>query len=603
MANQLRMGSAQYLGQNISQLFSSGLDPEVFLSALVGDAPVLLSAVDINGQILFASSYHLFLDGVADSLADIRFAHQLFPEFVSERFQPSLVQVVLNQELELWQLSVASKLGHALLFDISHQVHVDTNTGCTIIFTLGVESHADERNAADNLKEQQARLSYLNFHDSLTGLPNRSLFYDRVNKSLARAMRDCGSVALLLFDLDRFRNINESLGHESGDFILREMSVRLQQTLRDNDIVARLGSDEFAIVLEDVERQQDIEQIVDKLLQRVADPICVQGHDISCTASIGVSLYPKDGDSIDKLLKFADLAVSRAKSRGKNRSQFYESCMADKAVNSLLLENDLRKAIDNDDLCLHYQPQIDLATGKISGLEALVRWNHVKRGMISPAQFIPLAEETGLIEPLGAWVLYHACQQFQAWLKLGLNFGKVAVNLSARQFRQEHLEQQIVKILLQTKLSPEHLELELTESSAMENPAETIQVLHCLSDMGLSLAIDDFGTGYSSLAYLKRFPIDKLKIDRSFINEVDVSEVDAAIAKSIIDLGHNMNFLVVAEGVERLSQSQWLVDRGCDQVQGFYYAKPMTLPGILALTADVSKTVISQSGVRLLSLP
>ncbi|WP_370979766.1 putative bifunctional diguanylate cyclase/phosphodiesterase [Agaribacterium sp. ZY112] len=600
MPTQLYAENAAKLGRHITEFLDSGPEPAGFLAGLLSHLPSLVSAVDVNGRVLFASPHHLSLKGVANELDDIHFAHQLFPEFVSRRFRPSLVTAVLDKQLEHWELSVQNKQGEKKLYSITHKVMLDEQSGQTLIFTIGVETGISDLATETTLKEQQAQLSYLSYHDRLTGLPNRSLFYDRVHKSLVRAKRTNGNIALLLFDLDRFRNINDSLSHEAGDTLLKQIAFRLKDELRDTDTVARLGGDEFVIVLENIERPQDIEDIADKLLKRVAEPVEVQGHELRCTASIGISLYPKDGEGIDQLLKYADLAMSRAKSNGKNRTQFYVKAMAENAVNYLLLENDLRKAIDDNELCLHYQPQIDISSGKICGLEALVRWQHKQRGMISPGDFIPLAEETGLIEPLGNWVLYHACSQFQSWLMQGINFGKVAVNLSPRQFRQEHIEQQVISTLLETRLSPEYLELELTESSAMENPAETIQVLNCLSEMGLGLAIDDFGTGYSSLAYLKRFPINKLKIDRSFVNEIETDGTDASIAKSIIDMAHNMNLKVIAEGVERKTQAQWLLDRGCDQIQGYYYARPMPEKMLLEFCKDTNNCEMNELGVRIL---
>ncbi|WP_096087384.1 putative bifunctional diguanylate cyclase/phosphodiesterase [Agaribacterium haliotis] len=600
MATQLRAENAVRLGRKITDLLSSGPKPANYLAGLLNSVPALISAVDENGLVLFASPEHLELKDVAESLDDVHFVHHLFPAFVSKRFKPSLVKAVLEGGLEHWEMSAYNKQGRPVLYSISHKVVRDEHSGQQLIFTVGVQSKAADLATATVLKEQQDKLSYLSYHDELTGLANRSLFYDRVHKSLIRAKQTNGNFALLLFDLDRFRNINDSLSHEAGDQLLKAVARRLQEELRDTDTVARLGADEFVVILENIERPRDIENIADKLSRRVSEPVELEGHELRCTASIGISLYPKDGDSIDQLLKYADLAMNRAKLKGKNRTQFYVKAMADNAVNYLLLENDLRRAINDEELCLQYQPQIDLSSGRICGLEALVRWQHKKRGMVSPGEFIPLAEETGLIEPLGAWVLYRACSQFQSWLMQGINFGKVAVNLSPLQFRQDHIEQHIVKTLLETRLSPEYLELELTESCAMENAAETIQVLNCLAEMGLGLAIDDFGTGYSSLAYLKRFPINKLKIDRSFVKDIDVNESDASIAKSVIDLAHNMNLRVVAEGVERASQCQWLSEWGCDQVQGFYFAKPMNQEALLALTNDTQKCEKNEAGVRLL---
>lgn len=586
--------------RDITRFLESGASPAAFVAGLLASVPALISAVNAKGEVIFASPHHLALTGVPDQLDKIKTEKELFPEFVNNRFPPSLSQAVIHHNLNGWELSVQHKNGSVFVYDMRHRLIKDARTNEFIVLTIGIDVTSAREGDRTALREHKSQLNYLSFHDPLTGLANRSLFYDRVHKSLSRARRSNSNISLLLVDLDRFKNINDTLGRDAGDYYLKQAALRLAETLRDTDTVARLSGDEFVIVLENIAEASDITSIAKKVLEAIARPLNIAGHEISCTASIGISLFPKDGDTIDQLLKYADLAMSRAKTLGKNRTEFYVKAMTDNAVNYLLLENDLRKAIDNNELCLHYQPQVDLQSGKIAGLEALVRWNHKERGLISPAEFIPLAEETGLIESLGAWVLNEACDSFHRWLLQGLNFGKVAVNLSPRQFRQENFEQIVVKTLLTTRLSPEYLELEITESSAMENAAETIELLNCFADMGLSLSIDDFGTGYSSLAYLKRFPINKLKIDRSFIKDIDTDEAGAAIAKSIIDLAHNMSLQVVAEGVERQSQSSWLRDKNCDQVQGFYFARPMSEEQLMAFVADKDKAICSKTGVRVL---
>lgn len=432
------------------------------------------------------------------------------------------------------------------------------------------------RNAEIALREQQSRLNYMAFHDSLTALPNRSLFYDRIYHGLARARRANSRVALMLLDIDRFKNINDSLGHDAGDILLKVISTRLNDNVRDMDTVARLGGDEFVVVLENIQDTSNVVFVANKLLNALAQPIEVSGHNISTTVSIGVSFYPDDGENTDELLRNADIAMYKAKEAGKNNCQFYTKGMNATAVNSLLLENDLRHAIEQQQLTLHYQPQVNLITGEMTGVEALVRWQHPERGLVPPAHFIPLAEETGLIVPIGEWVLREACRQQKAWLDVGKYIGKMAVNLSPRQFRQKNFPGKVETILAEIGLDAEYLELEITESCAMEHACEAIAQLKQLHQMGMYLAIDDFGTGYSSLAYLQRFPVQKLKIDRSFINDIHQDTSYAAIAKSIIGLAHNMQMRVIAEGVENEAQADWLRSHGCDQAQGFFYAKPMT---------------------------
>jgi diguanylate cyclase (GGDEF)-like protein len=443
------------------------------------------------------------------------------------------------------------------------------------VCTIGTDI-TERKLAEDALREQQSRLNYMAFHDSLTALPNRSLFYDRIFHGLARARRSNSKLALMLLDIDRFKVINDSLGHDSGDVLLKAIAMRLNEGVRDMDTVARLGGDEFVVVLEGVHDLDDVIFVANKLLVTLARPLDICGHEITTTASIGVSIFPDDGADTDELLKNADIAMYKAKEAGKNNCQFYAKGMSATAVNYLLLENDLRRAVEQHQLTLHYQPQVDLQTGELTGVEALVRWQHPERGLVSPAHFIPLAEETGLIVPIGEWVLREACRQQKAWLDAGKRVGKMAVNLSPRQFRQKNFPGKVEAILRETQLKAEYLELEITESCAMEHAGETISQLNQLNQMGLFLAIDDFGTGYSSLAYLQRFPIQKLKIDSSFVHDIHDDDNDAAIAKSIIGLAHNMQLNVVAEGIETECQADWLRQQGCDQGQGYLYAKPLT---------------------------
>lgn len=412
----------------------------------------------------------------------------------------------------------------------------------------------------------------MSYHDPLTGLANRTLFYDRASKSLARAKRDASSFAILLLDLSGFSKIVDVVGRDGGDRYLRALARNFLEDLRDTDTIARLGNDEFVMLLENISRDDYIQNIVGKLIESVNAPVTIDGQECICKANIGISVFPEDGSTVDLLLRRADMAMFQAKEKGGNCFDFYESKMAKTAGNYLLLENDLMHAMKNREFELFFQPQIELHTGKIAGVEALLRWQNKERGIISPQQFIALAEETGIIGELGEWVLFEACRLFRSWLERGVNLGRVAVNLSAHQLRESDFLDLVENVLVKTALPPEYLELELTESSAMENAGETIELLKQLNYMGLSLSIDDFGTGYSSLAYLKNFPIQKLKIDKSFIQDVDTDRSDAAIAKSIIDLAHNLNLQVVAEGVERPGQARWLRDRSCDQVQGDYYS-------------------------------
>ncbi len=566
--------------KQIQRLKVSGVDFSHHLMMMLEHLPVIAFAVNVKNELIFASKHFVKFMGVPDSLESVTDPKSLFPPVIRNRIETILKE--FRSESMKWEISINHKDGTRQTYAMQS---FKINNGEPVILTLGATSSCD-LSIDEALRDQQSQIAYMAFHDPLTGLANRSLFYDRMEKSLSRAKRNNTNLALLLIDIDRFKNINDSLGQEAGDLFLKKVADILKNVLRDTDTIARLGGDEFIVVLENVNDALSIENVAQKLLDSLAKPVSILGNEITCTASIGISLFPKDGQSTDKLLRSADLAMYRAKSSGKNRLQFFLSAMTDTAMNYLLLENELRKAIEKNDLVLHYQPQIDLSTNQIVGVEALVRWEHPVRGLISPMEFIPLAEETGLIEPIGEWVLYHACKSFSRWKNKGLDLGKIAINLSARQFRQENFENILENILVKTGLAARYLELEITETSVMENAGKTVNLLHDLNKMGLSLAIDDFGTGYSSLSYLKKFPIHKLKVDRSFIKDVDRDEGGAAITKSIIDLGHNMSLEVIAEGVERETQKKWLIDKGCDQVQGYFYSKPLSEDELMRLVCD-----------------
>ncbi len=547
---------------------------ETYLNAIMEHSPALISVKDLNGNIVMASDHFRQLAGLANEELVGKSVFEVYPREVAEKFWSVEQSEFKHDQPHETEMEVAHVDGELHTYLVLRFPLRDKSSKVFGICTISTDI-TERKEAEDALHQQQARLNYLAFHDSLTALPNRSLFYDRIYHSLARSRRSDSKLALMLLDLDRFKYINDSLGHDAGDLLLKAISQRLGDSVRDMDTVARLGGDEFVVVLEGIHDEDDVSFVANKLLTNLAKPISISGHEISTTVSIGISLFPNDGEETDTLLKNADIAMYKAKESGKNNYQYYAEGMNATAVNFLLLENDLRRAIEQEQLALHYQPQIDLKTGSLVGVEALVRWNHPDRGLVSPVNFIPLAEETGLIVPLGEWVLKTACRQQMEWIAAGNFVGKVAVNLSPRQFRQKNFPQKVASILAETGCPAKYLELEITESSAMEHAGETINQLNELNRMGLSLAIDDFGTGYSSLAYLKRFPIHKLKIDRSFVNEVHVDQNDAAIAKSIIGMAHNMMLSVVAEGVESEAQAQWLREQGCDQGQGFLFAKPI----------------------------
>ncbi len=547
---------------------------ETYLNAILRHSPALISVKDLEGNVVLASEHFNYM-AMMDSNGYVgKNVFDIYPKDVAQSMWDIESATRTNQQTYELELDLLHKDGSLHTYLIVKFPLLDKDNQIFGVCTIGTD--ITERKLAENaLREQQSRLNYMAFHDSLTALPNRSLFYDRIYHGLARARRSNSRVALMLLDIDRFKIINDSLGHDAGDVLLKIIAMRLNEGVRDMDTVARLGGDEFVIVLEGIQDLDDVVFVANKLLTTLARPLEVSGHSITTTVSVGVSIFPDDGKDTDELLKNADIAMYKAKEAGKNNCQFYTKGMNATAVNFLLLENDLRRAIELNQLILHYQPQVDLRSNEIVGVEALVRWQHPERGLISPAHFIALAEETGLIVPMGEWVLREACRQQKAWLDSGIHIGKMAVNLSPRQFRQKNFPEKVEAILNNLGLSPEYLELEITESCAMEHAGETINQLNQLKEMGMYLAIDDFGTGYSSLAYLQRFPIQKLKIDRSFIHDIQDDINDAAIAKSIIGLAHNMQMIVIAEGVENTYQIEWLRNKGCDQAQGFLYAKPM----------------------------
>lgn len=444
-------------------------------------------------------------------------------------------------------------------------------SGCLLIFRNMDADQEDEK----RLRDHESRLYYLAHHDPLTDLPNRMLFQDRLQMLMAKAHRHQHQVAVLLLDLDRFKKINETLGHEAGDKVLQEIAVRLQNCLRRSDTVARLSGDEFGIILDDIQDPKYVTVVTRKIMEALGLPFRIEDFELFVSTSIGISLFPEDSTNSERLMQCADTAMNRAKEQGRNNYQFYTADMNTRAVEFLLMENGLRKALDQEELVLYYQPQFDTASNRLVGAEALVRWQHPRKGLVEPGDFIPLAEETGLIEPLGEWVMRTACAQNRAWQDQGLPPITVAVNLSARQFRQPNFHTMVSGILADTGLDSGSLELELTESVIVQNVEKNIELLNTLSGMGIKIAIDDFGTGYSSLSYLRLFPITRLKIDRSFIEQIHTNPSDAVIVSSIIALAQNMNIQVIAEGVEQEAQLNLLHKQGCFLVQGYLFGKPV----------------------------
>jgi diguanylate cyclase (GGDEF)-like protein/PAS domain S-box-containing protein len=439
-----------------------------------------------------------------------------------------------------------------------------------------VRNITEQKKVQQSLLEQQQMLHHQAHHDALTGLPNRILFNDRLEQAIQKAKRNETTIALFFIDLDHFKEINDSLGHEIGDSVLKLISTRLRDVIRKEDTLARLGGDEFTVIMENLAQGQNASLLAKKILEVLVDPVVVDHNKLYISSSIGISLYPEDGSSAQNLLKYADSAMYKAKAEGRNNFQFYSAEMTELAFERVVMETSLRVALENEEFVVYYQPQINGKTDEVVGMEALVRWQHPTMGIVSPAKFIPLAESTGLIVELDRFVMKTAMKQLVKWYEKGLNPGKLAMNLAVKQLQRKDFVEVFQKLMEATGCKPEWVELEVTESQIMTNPEDAIKILNKISDIGVELAVDDFGTGYSSLAYLKKLPIDKLKIDQSFVRNLPNAEDDMAIAKAVIALAKSLNLKIVAEGVETKEQKDFIVHNGCENIQGYYYSRPVS---------------------------
>ncbi|MES2934339.1 MAG: EAL domain-containing protein [Pseudomonadota bacterium] len=430
------------------------------------------------------------------------------------------------------------------------------------------------------VKDAQEKLDHLAHHDALTGLPNRLLFNDRLIHAIECSRRTHQKLALLFIDLDRFKNVNDTLGHHIGDELLQNVARALTERVREGDTLARLGGDEFIMLLENIDGRPDCDALTTKLMSMFEQPFMIADHELFVTCSVGISIYPSDGDDLNMLIRNADVAMYQAKAHGRNAFRFYTPEMTGEGLEKLRLESSLRRSIDHDEILVHYQPQIDIQSGALIGVEALARWSHPEVGMIPPIKFIPMAEDTGFINQLGTWVLLESCTQMMRWQRAGLYVPKIAVNFSVKQFERGGIAELVQSILKQTGLEPYRLQLEVTESVIM-NTSDAFSFIHELHAIGVGLAIDDFGTGYSSLAYLKQLPVQTLKIDRSFIKDISTDPNDEAIAIAIIQLGKSLNLSVIAEGVETEQQAAFLLRHGCQFAQGYRYGRPASSQDLL----------------------
>lgn len=468
-----------------------------------------------------------------------------------------------------WQGEVVDRRKNGELFAEWLSISAVRDDSARLTHYIALMSDISERKAAEE------RMTYLAQHDVLTGLPNRMLFQDRLLQAITYAERQQSNVALLFLDLDRFKNVNDTLGHQVGDQLLQEVTRRIRECVRSSDTVSRQGGDEFVIMLPNLGELGDILPVVNKLIESIASPYELAGHVLHITTSVGVSVYPQDGSDIETLIKHADTAMYQAKEAGRNGYRFFTTEMNRAVARRVGLENKLRGALKRGELLLHYQPQVDLVSGQVIAAEALVRWQHPEEGLIAPVEFIPIAEETGMIVPIGEWVLNEACRQNQEWRNMGLRDIVVAVNLSPLQFQERNLTETISAALSRSGMPASALELEITESAMMKNPQQAIDMLNKINGLGIKVSIDDFGTGYSNLANLKHFPLDKLKIDQSFVHDLSTNNDDAAIVSAVISMAKSLKLRVIAEGVETIEQLRFLEKLSCDKIQGYHFSKPL----------------------------
>jgi len=538
--------------------------------ALVNALPDLLIQVGKDGIIQDLKFHNAYYNVFSPEKLLHRRIDQVFPDDVSKPIMEHLGLALSKGEMQFFE--------HKL--DLPEGPH---HYEWRIVNNGSDEALAIVRDITDR-KVTEERIALLAYHDPLTGLLNRHSFKEHLDQAVNQARRNGHYVSTLFLDLDRFKRINDTLGYNVGDLLLQGVADRIQDCIRKGDCTARqvsdictssisrLGGDEFTILLPEIKQVQDTGKIAKRIMESLSRPFIVAGHEVFVTASMGITVFPLDGENADSLLKNADSAMYNAKEQGRNNFQFYSESMNASSFKRLELETSMRKALDREEFVLYFQPQVSLLSGKMAGMEALIRWNHPQMGLVQPLDFIPLAEETGLIVSIGEWVMCAACIRNKALVDMGLEPGRVAVNISSLQFRRHSLVNMVKKALEVSGLDPGHLELELTESSIMKNMEVSAKILMELKSMGIGLAIDDFGTGYSSLAYLRRFPLDVLKIDRSFIKGIPEDHDGAAIAAAIIAMAHTLNLKVVAEGVETLEQLSFLREQGCDEVQGYLFS-------------------------------
>ena len=538
------------------------------LAMILEATPDLVAVLELSGQLRYLNGAGRRLIGLnpAEDVSHY-YLHDLFPENIAQRLLGEAF--TMAREQGVWHGETALRLADGEELPVSQVVLAHQDAAGDTEYLSTIARDISER------KRFEAKLQYEAIHDRLTGLPNRFFLVDRFKSALEYARRNQSHIAILFLDIDNFKRVNDNLGHAAGDILLRQVAHRLQGCLRSNDTVARHGGDEFTIVAGDLSDPEKVLVVLHKLNVAFERPVIVHSQEVYVTFSVGIALYPHDGDGIETLLRHADIAMYRAKSAGSNQYRFYASDMNTRGHELLKMEADLRYALEHEQFILHYQPQVDLGNGCIVGVEGLIRWQHPVRGLVSPADFIPLLENSSLIIPVGEWVLRQACRLHRTWRESGLDGVRLSVNVSAVQFNDGELLDKVRRALQEEQMPQQALELEITENILMQDPVKATEILQSIHALGVRVAIDDFGTGYSSLAYLKRFPLDALKIDQTFVRDIVNSASDAVIVEASISLAHKLGLEVVGEGVETVAQLEFLRLQKCNLAQGYHLSRPI----------------------------
>ncbi len=573
---------------------------EVIVRGLVRTGILKVKIIDLTGQVIYSSDpsqtgqskytskgFNSAIKGIPSSSFSFREEFNTIHSIITDRHIVSTyVPIIRGEDEIIGAFEIYSDVTDLVEASTLVQIKIGLSViiGMFLIYAIlfNMARRADRVTLSRNEERivSAERIRYQAYHDQLTGLPNRTSFIERLNESCKRAKRENARVGVMFFDIDRFKLINDSLGHPAGDELLRLMTRRLTKVVRESDLLFRMGGDEFTVIVEHIDIASDAAHLANRILRAMQEPFQIENHSLVVTVSIGISVYPTDDTATDKLIKNADAAMYQAKKMGRNQYCFYTAEMKSQASEQLVLESALLQALNRDEFVLHYQPRVDTTSGAIIGMEALLRWERPGFGLIPPGSFIPILEERDLIVDVGEWVLRTATRQVRSWVDLGLEPTRVSVNVSSRQFRNDNFVDVVQSSLDDAGIPPEYLELELTESLLLDNSSHAIEIMSRLKAIGVILSIDDFGTGYSSLNYLKMLPIDYLKIDRSFINELDTSLKDAAIVNTITTLANELQISVVAEGVETEQQWELLRDKHCQELQGYYFSRPVEIEAI-----------------------